>query len=514
MKFWPSSKSPKLTLGTMDPGLPLLSRNVVLPAQYVSAHKHVIGVSKMGKSKLLEALFLQLMEQDIGASFVDPHGDSSLNILAILIKRGFFKDKENYKRFLYVEFLEDGHFLPFNILKIHQDEQGQPRQIPSRLASMVVEAFHRCWPALDQGAAPRFDDIMKKGLQVLIYNKLPITCMTNLLTDKSYRDALLMNVPDQDVVSFFTNRFDRWDAREATMMIESTLTRISLLTDSPVLKCSLGQQDNILDFREIMDKGIFVLYNLSSVQDEDAQRFLGCLLTRGYEVAAKSRAGILAHLRRNHQFIFDEFHRFAAQSGTALESGLSELRKFEFYQTMAHQTYSQASPSLRGALQNAEVRLVFRVSHDDAVYLSSIIGDVDPTKTKKEEVHINFTGIPEHQPMKNFLELSAQEKAWAKSLENMPRRHAYLKILGQAGTTQFKNVTLPSTRDVAQAELDKVRREFKLRLMKARDDITLPHHNNQVPQLPTASNQVNQPTAYLQAYGQYEQLKDDVVNHK
>ena len=472
-------KSPKITLGTADHSLPLLPFNVILPKQYISAHKHVIGVSKMGKSRTLEAMFLQLMDQGIGVSFIDPHGDSSVNILAMLIKNGFFEDKDNFKRFLYVEFLEDDYFLPFNILKVHRDEEGQPRLRPSTLADIVRDAFHRCWPNLDLGNAPRFDDIIGKGCQVLISNHLPISCMSRLLENKEYRDQLLENVTDFDVLSFFRNRVDKWETtKEGVMMMESTLTRISLMTDSDVLKYSLGQTDNVLDFRSIMDQGVCVIYNLSLIQNETAQKFLGCLLTRGYEAGARSRAGTLTHQRRPHHLIFDEFHKFSAQSEEALSTALSELRKYEYYSTMAHQTFSQASWKLRGALQNAEVRIVFRVGHDDAEYLAPIIGDTDPTKVK-EEVSETLVGTEsDKKGLKAFLELKAQWEDWTKTLENLPKRHAYVKILGRRGAVKMKNLTLPSTEDVSQSEIDRIRREYRLRLMTAKDKLLLPHQAN------------------------------------
>ena len=127
----------------------------------------------MGKSKLLEAIFLQMMNQNIGVSFIDPHGDSALNILATLIKIGFFDNNENYKRILYIEFLDDDYFLPFNVLKLLPGSDGLPRIGASTLADNVLQAFHRCWPSLDSGNAPRFDDILTNACQVLIANKLP-----------------------------------------------------------------------------------------------------------------------------------------------------------------------------------------------------------------------------------------------------------------------------------------------------------------------------------------------------
>ena len=96
---------------------------------------------------------------------------------------------------------------------------------------------------------------------------------------------------------FFNQRFEKW-GREAPLMIESTLRRIFLLTFSPALRYSLGQEANLLDFRKLMDNGVSVIFNLGGVQDADSRRLLGCLITVGFEQAALSRSDLPEEKRR------------------------------------------------------------------------------------------------------------------------------------------------------------------------------------------------------------------------
>ena len=60
------------------------------------------------------------------------------------------------------------------------------------------------------------------------------------------------------------------------MMIESTLRRVFLLAYSPALRYSLGQRENRLNIRALMDAGVSVIYNLGGL-DEQTQRLLGAL---------------------------------------------------------------------------------------------------------------------------------------------------------------------------------------------------------------------------------------------
>src|SRR5438132_139656 len=150
MGFWPRPSSPTLVLGTSASGSSLFPKSLKLTDAQIATHKHIIGVSGVGKSKLLESIFLQLVRKGIGVS--------------------------------------------------------------------------------------------------LIENLLPITAMHLLLTNKAFRDQLLTRVTDPDVIAFFQDRFDAWSRTETPQMIESTLRRLFLLTFSPTLKFSLGQQGNVLNF--------------------------------------------------------------------------------------------------------------------------------------------------------------------------------------------------------------------------------------------------------------------------
>src|SRR3989442_431602 len=102
MNLWPTSRRPALTLGTYGP--PLINRPFVLGAADVTAHKHVIGTTGMGKSKFLASMFVQLLNQGVGCALIDPHADLATDILGTLHDSGFFAHPDARKRLLYVDF--------------------------------------------------------------------------------------------------------------------------------------------------------------------------------------------------------------------------------------------------------------------------------------------------------------------------------------------------------------------------------------------------------------------------
>jgi len=91
--------------------------------------------------------------------------------------------------------------------------------------------------------------------------------------------------------------------------------RAHMLALSPVLKYSLGQQGNVLDYRAIMDEGKSVIVNLA-LQNHTATRLLGCLLTVSAEQAALSRADVPSSRRG------PAHHLCNLRSGTGSSAGL------------------------------------------------------------------------------------------------------------------------------------------------------------------------------------------------
>jgi hypothetical protein len=70
----------------------------------------------------------------------------------------------------------------------------------------VKEAFHRVWPALADGAGPRFDNLLLASINVLIDNNLPLPAIHLLLTRDDFRNQMLSQTKDPFVVSFFKDQ--------------------------------------------------------------------------------------------------------------------------------------------------------------------------------------------------------------------------------------------------------------------------------------------------------------------
>jgi Type IV secretion-system coupling protein DNA-binding domain len=335
----------------------------------------VLGKTGSGKSYFLASLFLALWHAGLPVTLLDPHGDLARVVLSQLTAAGQLTTEEQRQRLIYLDLPRAqaaNRFLPFNYLDQPYDDHA--------MAEHVAEACRRAWPELAHGA-PTFENILKHAVIALRQNDLPLTALADLLTDRQWRDTLLMEVTDPQVVRFFHARVDQWGRDEATMK-ESTLNRADLLTLSPVLRYALGNKRNVLRFRSILDSGTSVIINLA-IPSPDTRRLLGCLLTVGMEAAALSRADASTETRRiTHHLILDEFSQFMAQSEESLTRMLSETRKYGLFCVMAHQNWSQASDRLKGALQNVGLEIILKAGRPDAEYSARLFGSVDPDKVK------------------------------------------------------------------------------------------------------------------------------------
>jgi Type IV secretion-system coupling protein DNA-binding domain len=344
-------------LGRTEEGVLALSRG------QLAAHKHIMGLTGMGKSRLVQSYFLQLLERGIGVGLIDPHRDLAQGILETLAATGFFRREEAYRRLIYLDFGRPDP-IPFNVLRV----PGSAHDV----AYAFVEAVKRAWPGIADGSAPLLEQILLAGTLALVEAGEPITRLSTLLTDEDARAAMLTRVKEPYTVAFFRERFARWGPR-AAQMAESTLRRLFLLTFMPELRGPLGQLDNCVRVGAFLDRGVSVIYDLGGVRNPEARRLLGCLLTVSYELAALNRATVPAPKRRQAHLIIDEFAEFLGKSGSALEQMLATARKFGLSLTLVHQTFGQAPRSLQDALQNCHVKVLYRLGPADAAAMAPTV---------------------------------------------------------------------------------------------------------------------------------------------
>lgn len=386
---------------------------VHLPQTARSGHMYVVGKTGKGKSRFLQHCLSQDVAAGRGCGVIDPHADLVSDLLWLLDRQGVFADETQEKRIVYVNPAERRYIIPFNVLAV----PGEPYEV----AHNVIEAFRRTWPE-SLGEAPHFSNVMLHTLLLLIKVGLTLVDMPRLLVDAAFRDDLLERAGEPELTAFFHQRFDEW-GKNAAVMKESTLNKVTALTMNPHLKLMLGQRENRLDFRVIMDEGKVLLADLGHC-DEESQRLIGNLITTGIEQAIFSRHDTGTHQRRPFYLYIDEFQDFSASTGSVktLSKILSGARKFGLHLTLAHQNLSQLSERMKGAvIGNVWTKVIFGVSEDDAHEFARFVGlgNIDPEAIKHEAQ--TETQHPLYSP------LPEQWYAWATVLANQRPRQAVVR---------------------------------------------------------------------------------------
>ena len=345
-------------------------------------HMYVTGLTGRGKSKFMQNLIVQDVLAGRGCAVIDPHGDLAKDVLRSIIGSGTLDEERLLERVIYVAPRRRDYVVPFNVLK-----RPSPETETYEVAQRVISAFMRTW-ARTLLEPPRFQQIMRSSLAILIETEETLCSLYRLLIDQDYRYEHMEKISDpkvaQDCQAFFHNEFEQW-GRERTSMMSSTTNKISALTDNPSIFYMLGQKGNQLNIRKIMDEGKVLLVDLGDCDDE-TKRLFGTLVVTGFEQAALSRAQTPMETRTPFYLYIDEFQDFACHPGAAetFSQMLSQVRKFGLHMILANQSIAQLDSRLQTALGNAQTIVAFRISRADAEPLARVLGEVNTQAVKHE----------------------------------------------------------------------------------------------------------------------------------
>ena len=403
-------------------------------------HGLVWGSTGTGKSKLLESIFLQHVNKGHGVCLIDPHADLSLSCLAQLASRGFFRAPDAFERLVYVDFGE-GH-IPFNVLATGYDAHTT--------ALNALEALTRTWKDLTN--APLFKTLFLSSALVLIANDLPLTEINALLLDREFRARCLARATDPLIRQTFAF-YDRHGQGQAG----STLRRAFLLSFSPITRGVLGQKENRLDFRAMMDAGTSLIVNLGSIADPVTRRLVGCLIMVQIEQAALSRTNLPPEARRPWTCLVDEWPSFAAAQPETIENVLSQTRKFNLRLYLVAQALSQVeSARLSGALENCHLSVTFRLGVDSARIQAKHIADIDPYRVKQ--------AASKPGGRDQYMSTSEQLEEWVQAIAGLPPRQALVKLHGQK-PVRITTLSVPRP-EVADAEREAILAEYRRRYQR------------------------------------------------
>jgi hypothetical protein len=171
------------------------------------------------------------------------------------------------------------------------------------------------------------------------------------------------------VKNFWVNDFAGWSEKYDNECISPLLNKVGQFVATDMIRNIVGQPENKIDFRDIMDNQKILLMKVSKgILGEENAALMGAIaITKIYQ-AAMSRADTPEEDRVDFYMYVDEFQNFATDT---FDEILSEARKYRLNLTLAHQFLGQLSNKIRTTVfGNVGSMVTFRVGGEDASILA------------------------------------------------------------------------------------------------------------------------------------------------
>lgn len=323
-------------------------------------HIYIMGKTGMGKSVLLENLALQNMLDGEGLAFIDPHGDSADNLLAMV-------PKERVEDVIYFNPSDMNNPIGLNMFEIDANDPD-PERTKDYLITSALSMLHSLYDPNNQGiVGPRMDNIVRNAAFLLMDSPDGGTFMDipKTLVDPQFTKSKIPYLKRQTAIDFWTKEWP--DAQRSNDAGEVTSWVVSKWADfqNSMVTNILGQMKSALNFRDIMDNHKILLVNLSKGKmGEMPSKLIGMIFVMRFQAAAMARANVPEEQRPDFTMFVDEFQNFATES---FESILSEARKYRLSLVVANQFMTQLTDKIRDAIiGNAGSFIIGRVGFEDA----------------------------------------------------------------------------------------------------------------------------------------------------
>lgn len=317
-----------------------------LPAQIRDSHLHILGATGSGKSKLIEYMIRQDIEQGNGACLIDPHGDLYKDVLKYAIEH------RCVDRVIPFDPTNDAYVLGFNPISYQGDISFKAKQLR--------EACGKAWGVQNWDDTPRLARWLYCIFYVLLEQNLTMLDSLTLvhLSHTPKRAELVKKIQHPQIRQLF-QEIEQMRPHEIREQLESSYNRLFEFLNNTVIRRMFAQKETI-NFRSLMNEGKILLCNLSTRNQKistDDRNLLGTLLLHEFYSNALLRE---PQERTPFYLYIDEFSNFVSLD---VAQGLAETRKFKLGYVLAHQDLAQLKEFdeklYKAVMTNARSKIVF-----------------------------------------------------------------------------------------------------------------------------------------------------------
>lgn len=329
-----------LRIGSADP-----KTTVEFGDEELATHMAVYGGTGKGKSKLLELIIRQIIEQRSGVCVIDPHGDLVEDLMAYVLERYDGADKAVYRRINYFEPGSNAcrfRFDPFqyNGLSGESYEDWLKAKVESVARTIIRkqgEAGFEGKPRLERfltnvlyACGVRVND---QGDHLGLGDALILLDPSHPLHNPVY-SRIAPHLPSEIRSDFEKVRQSK--PRQQEDWVESTINRLRSFLSPAVKSLFAGEAKATLNFRKIIEQQGVMLVNLRRTRSFtlDQGNAIGGLFINEILEAAQ----IASRTARQPYYLFiDEASRFVGQD---LIDALAQFRKMKLSLCLAVQDLS------------------------------------------------------------------------------------------------------------------------------------------------------------------------------
>ncbi len=423
-------------------------------------HMYMIGATGTGKTTLL----LQMIHKDIangkGVAVLDPHGDLVDQILGVL-------PKDRMDDVVYFNPYDVAYPIGLNVMEMKEGlSESDIQREKDLVVSSMVSIFHKLYPARYSG--PRMEHVLRNTVLTALELENPtLFTVYKLLTNKSYRKQVTVDLKDQILKDFWKQEFGKMGSYQQAELISPITNKLGRFLTTTITRNILNQTKSKLDFEDIMNNKKILICDLSKGKiGEDTSSFLGSLFIAKLQLAALNRVHVPQEKRTDFFLYIDEFQNFATMTFAQI---LSEARKYRLNTILAHQTISQIEDKelLQVILANVGTVISFRTSNpnDERTILPLFTPQVNKNEIANLPsynfyIKINalnpqdaFTGSTDYFEVKNNDELklevieNSRKKFGVKpegitKAENIVNKHRFSRSTAKPAEEEKKLITI------------------------------------------------------------------------
>ncbi len=305
---------------------------VFLTEEDRESHIHILGAPGEGKSKLLELLIRQDIDNGYGCCLLDPsdNGDTAYKVLKYCIKKGFEK-----------VLLIDPHDLQsfYKVCTINPMHYRAPANV---IAGNIMDTIRVLWGTKSFEETPRIQKYLPAILRAIHQSKLTLH-ESIYFTDQSHpvykfrRNTILDSLHSLDKDRVALESVFGGSRSLFNLEFDSTVRRLNPLYDD-VMKLMIGSLHSPVNFMKMISEGWVILVNLDpqGVWGTEQQRLLGTLIINEiiyaiYRLQSSGWKGV-------YYLYIDEVGDYATPK---LAYVLDKKRKTGLRFTVAHQRFDQ-----------------------------------------------------------------------------------------------------------------------------------------------------------------------------